>query len=283
MLQVAVFVDAGYLYAQGAKLLNDKPQPRSSAHLDVKKALEEIKELAQEICSTGRLLRIYWYDGVPKSGLPSSDQNLIANAELVKLRLGTVNSRGEQKGVDSLIVTDLIDLARNRAVTDALVLSGDEDIRVGVQIAQTFGVQVHLLGIAPSRGSQSLNLIHEADTHHEWDRDIVKKFLSVAQAPYDSDEPGRAMRPGITKTDMSLEDAIDAGIATALSKLKNSDPSQLSKYMEILRLGQIPQELDRPTLAIIRNRVGRDLNGEERKDYRIKFSKKIMRIIAGTE
>jgi hypothetical protein len=30
-----------------------------------------------------------------------------------------VNSSGEQKGVDSLIVTDLIDLARNRGITDA--------------------------------------------------------------------------------------------------------------------------------------------------------------------
>ena len=65
----------------------------------------------------------------------------------MKLRLGQLNSEGQQKGVDSLIVTDLIELARNKAISDAVVLTGDEDIRVGVQIAQSLGVRVHLLGI----------------------------------------------------------------------------------------------------------------------------------------
>jgi hypothetical protein len=37
----------------------------------------------------------------------------------VKVRLGFVNSVGEQKGVDWLIVTDMIALARNRAISDA--------------------------------------------------------------------------------------------------------------------------------------------------------------------
>ena len=65
-----------------------------------------------------------------------------------------MNSVGEQKGVDSLIVTDMINLARNRAISDAVFVSGDEDLRVGVQQAQEFGVRVHLVGIKPSRGSQ---------------------------------------------------------------------------------------------------------------------------------
>jgi NYN domain len=99
--------------------------------------------------------------------------------DYVKLRLGFVTGRGQQKGVDSLIVTDLIDLARNRAITDAVMLSGDEDIRIGVQIAQSFGVRVHLVGIAPSRGSQSVQLLRESDTTTEWDAATVSKFLSI--------------------------------------------------------------------------------------------------------
>ena len=54
----------------------------------------------------------------------------------VKLRLGQLNSAGQQKGVDSLIVTDLMELARNKAISDAVVVTGDEDIRIAVQIAQ---------------------------------------------------------------------------------------------------------------------------------------------------
>ena len=88
----------------------------------------------------------------------------------MKVRLGFINSAGQQKGVDSLIVTDLIGLARQKAICDALLISGDEDVRIGVQIAQNYGVRVHLLGIAPSRANQSIQLVHEADTSQEWAR-----------------------------------------------------------------------------------------------------------------
>ena len=108
-----------------------------------------------EVAPGVRLLRTYWYDGLPRANRPTPDQNEISDAADNKLRLGMVNSQGEQKGVDSLIVTDLIELARNRAISDALILSGDEDIRIGVQVAQTYGIRIHLLGIRPARGSQS--------------------------------------------------------------------------------------------------------------------------------
>ena len=72
-----------------------------------------------------------------------------------------------EKAWNSLIVTDMIALARNRAISDAVLVSGDEDLRVGVQQAQEFGVRVYLVGIKPSRGNQSLFLLQEADTTHE--------------------------------------------------------------------------------------------------------------------
>ena len=92
-----------------------------------------------------------------------------------------MNSVGEQKGVDWLIVTDMIALARNGAVSDAVLISGDEDLRVGVQQAQEFGVRVHLIGIKPSRGSQSLFLLQESDTTHEWSEDEIAGFLSLRE------------------------------------------------------------------------------------------------------
>ena len=85
--------------------------------------------------------------------------------------------------MDSLIGTDLIELARNRAISDALILSGDEDIKIGVQVAQTFGVRVHLLGIKPARGSQSNSLMMEADTCHEWDENIVGGWMRCDDSP----------------------------------------------------------------------------------------------------
>jgi len=177
MDRVAIFVDAGYLFAQGSALLAGQKQPRKLVRLDEKAAIGELLAIAGTAATGVPLLRVYWYDGGFR--WPSAEQQILADMDHVKLRLGFVNSAGQQKGVDSLIVTDLIELARNHAISDAVLLSGDEDIRVGVQVAQTLGVRVHLIGIEPGRGSQSKNLRQESDTIHEMNRVCVSKFLKV--------------------------------------------------------------------------------------------------------
>ena len=121
------------------------------------------------------LLRIYWYDGTSQG--PTPQHITLAGQANVKVRLGFVNSQGQQKGVDSLIVTDMITLARNQAMAECVLLSGDEDLRVGVQQAQEYGVRVHLLGVKPARGSQSTFLLQEADATHEWDASDIGGFL----------------------------------------------------------------------------------------------------------
>lgn len=176
---VAVFVDAGYLFAQGSTALTGRKQPRANLVLDAPQALLALRAVAGACAPTCRLLRVYWYDGAIGGMRPTADQALLAHLDDVKLRLGFINSSGQQKGVDSLIVTDLIELGRLKSICDAVLLAGDEDVRIGVQIAQSYGVRVHLLGITPSRGSQSPQLLQEADTTREWDRDAVRSFLSV--------------------------------------------------------------------------------------------------------
>ena len=69
-------------------------------------------------------------------------------------------------------------MARNHAIDTALLVSGDEDILVGVQTAQSFGVRVHLLGIDPAH-SQSQRLMNEADLCHEWSAGIVTPWISL--------------------------------------------------------------------------------------------------------
>ena len=108
--------------------------------------MHKLIETARGSADGSSLLRVYWYDGVLHTG-PSNEQRSLANTDNVKLRLGVVNPYGWQKGVDSLIITDLVELARSHAISDAVLLSGDEDVRIGVQIAQSFGVRVHLIGI----------------------------------------------------------------------------------------------------------------------------------------
>lgn len=175
-----------------------------------------------------------------------------------------MNSVGEQKGVDSLIVTDMIALARNRAISDAVLVSGDEDLRVGVQQAQEFGVRVHLVGIRPSRGSQSLFLLQEADTTHEWSTGEVSAFLKCHLVPVDPQPLVQAANPlnGLVVVEAKMEIVATRVAAT----LERTEIEALVEAYE--RMRQIPGDIDRQLLGGARGEIGRDLDSAEKKEIR---------------
>ncbi len=174
MDRAAVFVDAGYLFAAGSQLLTGQTLPRGELHLDHDAVLKSLGNLAHQLTGLP-LLRVYWYDGTTSG--PTPPQLALAYRPSLKLRLGFVNPQGQQEGVDALFVADLIQLARNRAMADAVLLTGDEDILKGVQQAQERGVRVHLLGIEPSIENQSRSLAQEADSVRELSCAEVSSFL----------------------------------------------------------------------------------------------------------
>lgn len=259
MLQTAVFVDAGYLYAQGSTLLAGSKQPRHLIRLNVPALLADLRAEAKAVEPNARLLRMYWYDGLIRGGSLTLEQRALAESEDVKCRFGTVNSRGEQKGVDSLIVTDLIELARMHAISDALILSGDEDIRVGVQVAQSFGIRVHLLGIQPARGSQSMDLIAEVDSLHEWARNSVEQWLRVVP-PEPTAQPAAALPAG--------DDAwLAHTVQQRIDMLDGPAARDIYNYAQANR-NLLPPDFDRPSLASARQALNRDLTPEERTAFR---------------
>jgi uncharacterized LabA/DUF88 family protein len=174
--RTAVFVDAGYVFASGARLLAKEKLTRSQLHLDHERVLALLVKLTAELTGLP-LLRIYWYDGA--SSGPNAAHVALAYRPNVKLRLGHVDEQG-QKGVDSLLVNDLVTLARNRALAEALLWTGDDDIRDGVEQAQELGVRVHLLGIEPARENQAAALVQAADSARELSATEVKTFLSLS-------------------------------------------------------------------------------------------------------
>ena len=62
-----------------------------------------------------------------------------------------------------------------------MVLSGDEDLRIGVAQAQELGVRVHLLGVEPAWQTQSASLMQESDTVQELTRADLEVFLRCAE------------------------------------------------------------------------------------------------------
>ena len=176
MDRAAVFVDAGYLFAEGSRLVAGEKLRRSALRLDHDKILKLLGELTLELTSVP-LLRIYWYDGATSA--PNPAQTALAYRPNLKLRLGLVDEQG-QRDVDSLLVADLVTLAKNRAICDALLLSGDDDLRAGVEEAQAFGVRVQLLAIPPARQNQAGALVQSADGVRELADAEVRDFLTLA-------------------------------------------------------------------------------------------------------
>ena len=214
-----------------------------------------------------QLLRIYWYDGL-LGARPSIEQEELARTDNVKVRLGTVTA-GQQKGVDSLIVTDLIELARNHAISDAVLLSGDEDLRIGVQIAQSFGVRVHLLGIEPSRGNQSNLLRQEADTTDEWSKGQIAEFLKDIDNKNDAPMlPTAELVPAVPIEDE--DDALGRVVGEIIGSMDDREVGSVAGILAQSHHG-IPYDYDKKLLGYGRRSLARDLSTPEKLHIRDKF------------
>ena len=165
--QFAWFVDAGYLYAAGGSLCLGV-RARGQIDIDFGSVTKMLTLRGRTETQGERHLRTYWYDGA-RDANPVGPHIAIARQPGVKLRLGRTVPRDNQegfmqKGVDSLIVRDLMRLSENRAISTAFLLGGDEDLRQGVVEAQEMGVRVVLVGIEPfDEQNQAATLIREAD------------------------------------------------------------------------------------------------------------------------
>ncbi|MQS35557.1 NYN domain-containing protein [Streptomyces katsurahamanus] len=173
----AIFVDAGYVYA-AAGLLVTGTEDRRSFDLDAEGLIEAFIDKARTIFADSRLLRVYWYDGARRR-IHTPEQQSIAELPDVKVRLGNLNANNQQKGVDSLIRTDLESLARHRAISDAALVGGDEDLVSAVEAAQGYGARVHLWGIeAADGGNQAEPLLWEVDSQRTFDLDFCRPYIT---------------------------------------------------------------------------------------------------------
>lgn len=278
MQRVAVFVDAGYLFAQGSVAINGQKVVRSDLALSARAVVEELKDFVDRTTAHCSLLRIYWYDGAPPGTRMSAEQAAIADLDDIKLRLGFINSFGEQKGVDALIVTDMIELARQRAISDAIIVSGDEDIRPGVVIAQNYGVRVHLLGIGRARASQARSLRQECDTTSAWDEQTIAKFLSLrAPAPAivpvpvvvgaDTDQVGATEKAPTSITQDQERAILENAVRSYAETLQIADIASIDAYWKAGSRG-FPSDFDRKALGLVGRALGRLADDAEKKMMR---------------
>ncbi|MGO8959843.1 MAG: NYN domain-containing protein [Streptosporangiaceae bacterium] len=177
----AIMVDVGYIYASAGELLFSAAS-RREYRVDADKLIQALTRHAEDHVR-GELLRVYWYDAA-RDRVPTIDQRVIAQMPWVKLRLGNLNARGQQKGVDAQIRADMEALARHRAITDAILVAGDEDMVPAVEAAQAYGVRIHLWGVEPPYGTnQAERLVWESDTVDVLERSFIEPFFARQISP----------------------------------------------------------------------------------------------------
>ncbi len=205
MSRVAAFVDAGYFWVQCSQILFNDKRRRGEIVLDVARMREKLLEVIRAEFPYASLLRVYWYDGLGSDGNPTEMHRRIYELDDFKVRYGTRNLEGKQKGIDGLLIADLIGLAQNHGITEALILSGDGDLAPGVAAAQTLGVRVHRLEMGGAEAS-SPALRAEVDRNVLWPRAEVESFVAPSPFRSESDEEDGQTAFGIGMEPLAVEE-----------------------------------------------------------------------------
>ena len=188
MDRCALFVDAGYLLADGAMAVHGT-RNRESVSWDYAGLLQFLGNVARD--RTGLpLLRCYWYEATVE-GRRTPEHDVLSDLPGVKLRLGRLRP-GRREGVESEIHRDLTTLARNNAISDALVVSAEEDLAQVVAEVQDCGLRITLLHLtAHGNWTISRTLRQECDDIVEIGEAHLRPYveLVVGAEPVPDGEP----------------------------------------------------------------------------------------------
>ncbi|MFG3437925.1 NYN domain-containing protein [Nonomuraea sp. NPDC047897] len=176
MDRCALFVDAGYLLADGAMAVHGT-RHREAVSWDYPGLLQLMTGLSRE--RTGLpLLRCYWYEATVE-GRRTPEHDALADIPGLKLRLSRIRP-GRREGVDAQVHRDLMTLARNNAICDAVVVSGDEDLTQVVCDAQDLGIRVTVVHVATEGGwAVSRTLRQEGDDLIELGATHLRPYVSL--------------------------------------------------------------------------------------------------------
>ena len=164
--RVALFIDGAYL---GKVIREEFPGSRI-----------DYQKLSAAMAAPAPILRTYYYDcPVYQSNPPTQSEreryanqrrffNALELTPRYKIRLGRLVYHGpdpagrplfQQKQVDVLLSVDLVQLAAQRIIQEAVLVAGDNDFIPAIQSAQSQGVIVRLFHGAAANS----DLIQEAD------------------------------------------------------------------------------------------------------------------------
>jgi uncharacterized LabA/DUF88 family protein len=144
-MKVAIFIDGGYI----EKIVKIEFSPLRIDYAKLPVVFSRGKEI----------LRSYYYDCLPYQSSPSTPEErerfskkqrfhtMLNRLSKYEVREGRLVKRGlefEQKGIDTLLSIDIVNLAASKMISEAILIAGDYDFVPAVKVAKEHGVNVTL-------------------------------------------------------------------------------------------------------------------------------------------
>lgn len=181
-MRLAILIDGGYF----EKVIRNE---FSGVRIDFKQFVE--------VLSVGKeVLRTYYYHCLPYQSTPPTleESQRFARKEsffsyLKKLprfqvKLGKLAYRGldatgnrvfEQRGIDTLLSLDMVNLAATKQVSNIILLAGDSDYIPAIELTKTHGVGV-ILYHSQRRDNYHINLWEACDERYPITQSVINKI-----------------------------------------------------------------------------------------------------------
>jgi uncharacterized LabA/DUF88 family protein len=258
----ALFVDASYVLTDGAMAVHGTRRGESVSW-DYEGLLQLLSSLARERSGLP-LLRCYWYEATV-DGRRTAEQDALADVPGIKLRIAKIRP-GRREGVETEIHRDLTTLARNNAISDALVVSAEEDLAQVIADVQDLGMRVTLVHIAvDGNWTISRSLRQESDDIIEIGGDHLRPYVELIAGaePAHTDEDG----------DLALARPLANGHSKAgVASYQQVPASSGNHAPPAIYTAPVVAEYQRPALQLPRvtreARDGRDARDDRSRDER---------------
>lgn len=227
-----VFVDTSYLLAT---FYNSwQVSAREQLEIELHSVVQTLHYFAK-LQVNQPVQRQNWYDGVPERGLHRYQEELrkLSGVQFRAGKLVKVGNRRAQKGVDTLLVADMIVSAYNGGCSDMVLVCGDADMVPGVEEAVKRGVRVHLIGFGWESVSRSLSQVCDTVTILDPRLDFldcmkISAIEALAPTEPDVDPPGPEETEDQPVPEISAEDSVEEAAEQAAEQTAEDTQSHSS-------------------------------------------------------
>ena len=272
---VAVFVDAIYLYTFGSLAITGSKLPRVRVGVKSKVFYEKLEQIVEDVAPGKEILRVYWYDVSTSNRLHEEAQIDLCGSDRFKLRPVALHNHIVKTGIVSAIVKDMSDLAIHGGTSDCLVIARNDLLRPGIELCQSQGVRVHLLEVFKDNTARFSRLQTDVDTCRSWTRSELSQILYERELPkqdaQDAYYQGQDRAFESDGYEDQLNEEVSEQIADSLKAVvrryvENLHPSQIEACERFWHSGRtgVPSDHDKGLLNECRTKIDRNLTNSER-------------------